>query len=170
MSELLSEVLEYQGKLLKKKGTRKDKEGNEVQWELWHIMFNTGGQYPWKCAVFNGVKGVAPKDMVEGEFYKVVYKTEDYQHPEYGAQKSKTAVLVEQSSKDKQTTGRKEASAPSPVLFNETAWTTFVTSYNEATKGSNDANSMHMLGAYIANQHKDMFTEVIEKCVANFKG
>ncbi len=168
--KLSSETLCYLGKLLKKQGTRKDKEGKEVAWKLWHLNFDVGGQYPWHCSAFDTLspKSVQITDLKEGEYYEIVFKTEEYQHPQYGRQQSKSAVLLKPSSKDKATDPRKHKEQQSSNVSLQ-GFDEFAKEYNEATKGSTDANSMHMLGAYIANTHPDQFKELMEKCKKNFK-
>jgi len=46
-------------------------------------------------------------------------------------------------------------------------WVNFAKEYNEAVKG--EGNSMHMLGAYVANKCNEEFRSIIELCKKNFQ-
>ena len=173
--KLYNEVLMYSGKILKKKGTRKDKEDKEVSWDLWKLSFESGRQYPWTCSSFGTLsdKGVNVADMKEGEFYEVCYKNTEYTHPEHGLVKTKQAVLIKKSSEDKCTKDNiggssQQSSTPEPskkVVPNE--WVNFANEYNEAM--TENGNAMHMLGAYVANKHREMFADIVALCKKHFE-
>ena len=177
-NESFSEVLMYKGKLLKKSGTRQDKEGKDVNWKLWNLMFDAGEnkQYDWKCSCFDPLsdKSIQLADLKEGEYYEVVYNEEAYEHPKYGSQKSKKAYILKESNKDSCTAGligknnnSKDATPSTQTTFKADGWVQFSQGYNRAM--GDKGNAMHMLGAYVANKCVTEFNDIIELCKQNFK-
>lgn len=169
-SQILSVTLPYMGRLFKKKGTS-DK-GKE--WSLFQLNFNKGGQYPWKCTAFVplGPKSINFDDMKEGEEYTVLYVEEAYTHEEYGEQKSKRVVSIQLPQHKDQTTlpATTPTSQPvpsTPSVHSPKDWEKFSEAYNGSSM--ENKNAMHMLGAYVFNNHAEEFKEVIENCKKNFK-
>jgi len=185
--QLFNEILCYNGKILKSKGTRKDKDNNDINWKLWNLTFDSGRSYDWKCSMFGNYdtegkplecKGVHITDMVEGNYYEVVYKVNEYVHKEHGQVKSKQAVLIKESEESKCTKGNSKSnqqeqgsqaqavssSSPKAVPDNFVA---FAKEYKEAVGDVGDA--MHMLGAYVLNKHTEQFSNIIELCKKEFK-
>ena len=177
---LKSETLKYLGKKLapgKNEGV-----GQKGAWKRFTLEFESGGLYSWKCSAFDPMspKGVQPTAMVEGNFYDIVFKEQSYIHPEYGPKMSKSAVLIKEATADKATHPGQRAQSPAPAQaqaapaapltmpFNEDSWAVFESMYGEKTKGSSDANAMHMLGVYVANFAPDYCKAAIEKCRAHF--
>jgi hypothetical protein len=62
----------YIGKDFVKKGTRKDKEGKDVEWKMYKLRFkkNMEDQFPIQMSAFNTVADT----LEEGEYYNVGYK------------------------------------------------------------------------------------------------
>lgn len=167
MSELNTRIELYTGKTLKKQGERTGNNGEVIEWKLWNLLFDVGGNYPWKCGAFNSLsdKGIQIKDLEEGNYYEVVYKENEYNHPQYGAQKSRTVVLIKNSTKEaKEAFDAKQVSVK-PKL-NAVNWADFAAEYNEAVAG--EGNPLHMLGVYVANNHAKDFASIIELCKNNF--
>lgn len=166
---LHSETLKFLGRRLKKEGT--SKEGRE--WKLYKLEFDTGGQYPWGCSAFNSIsdKGVQPKDLEEGKFYKILYKVQSFQS-QYGPQKSKQAVLIQTATEEQATNplAKKQQQQQQQLIQPETVSTdgfdTFAQEYKQ--KMGNQGNAMHMLAAYVVNHHADQFSQVIKKCQGHF--
>lgn len=114
MTELNSEVRKYLGKDLKGQGQKKDKEGKDLTWKLFQLRFeNVDSQYPKTFTSFDTIspKGVQVKDMEEGNYYKVLYKNEEYEN-EYGKQQSRKVVMITLSSEDEYK--RSKSSIPMP--------------------------------------------------------
>ena len=167
---LQHEVLEYLGKTLGSKGTRKDKDGNDVDWKLYKLQFATGGNYPWAVKAFNSLsdKGIQVADLEEGAFYKVVYKITSCNHEKYGLVKSKQAVLIEKSSEAEKTDPLAKKVQPTTTTTSQgmdlSNWEEFVTQYKASMEAAGDkGNPMLMIGVYIANHQKELAAELITK-------
>lgn len=175
--ELFSEHLQYTGKTLKKKG---EKDGHE--WKLWKLNFEVGKQYPWQVSAFGSIgrkSGLKLEDLEEGEFYEVVYKVASYEHATHGTVKTKTAVLLKESSEDKNTAGQLGGNKSSPsspssqsienkiFVISPEEWAQFSSEYLEAM--GDKGNSMHLLGAFVANHYKEQFGQVIGLCKQTFE-
>lgn len=176
--KLMSEVLKYKGKLLKTQGVRKNKETQEdIAWKLWHLLFESGRQYDWKCSCFDSLseKSIQIKDLEEGKFYEIVYKITEYTHETHGLVKSKQAVLIKESNEDSSTekvlghNSNNADPAPSVQTTLKVAdnWVAFANEYNESLKEG--GNAMHMLGAYVFNKLPAEFESIIALCKKNFK-
>lgn len=76
----------YVGKEFVKKGTKKDKEGNEVEWKLYTALFKRSleDQFPVRMSGFNNVVD----ELEEGEYYNVGYNLSE---PKYN-EKAKKAI------------------------------------------------------------------------------
>jgi hypothetical protein len=180
--KLEKQVLCYLGKTLSGQG--KTKEGKE--WTKWKLEFKKG-DYNWKCYAFNSLsaKGVVVKELEEGKYYEVLYKVQEYTHPEYGIIKSKQAVLIKSSEpqysteedyKMKQSTLDESSinlmkEQIKGLFSGELAlkeWDNFVVEYNEAMEGNPKKCEMHMIGTYIVNFHEKQCKQIIDKCNGNF--
>ncbi len=171
--QLMSETLCFLGKTLKRKGTNESGE-----WIVWKLNFQSGMQYDWTCSAFDKIsdKGVQVAEMQEGQFYEVVYKINEFQ-TQYGTQKGKQAVLIKLSSAENSTEEglknkkngsqgeKKEVSSPLAARD----WVNFQKEYNTAMEGKPNKNSIHMLGAYIANKYQDVAGAIITLCKKNFE-
>ena len=167
--KLYSKTHRYLGKDLKRTG-----ESKRGPYKIFQLRFDVGGQYPWKVDAFEPMseKGVQPTAMVEGDFYEVVYKENEYNHPQYGPQKSRQAVLIKQSTEANKSPDVKKAqpeTGTAGTAFSAEKWNAFATEYDKATQGSSDVNAMHMLGAYVANITPNLMPEVISRCKAHFQ-
>lgn len=187
--ELFTEHLKYQGKMLDGEGT-----GPKGPWRKWKLSFDTGKQYPWAVKAFDSLgakSGVKIADMKEGQYYEVIYKKQPYEG-QYGPQIGKTAILIRDSDASKSTAGRsfqKTNFANSNQSNNTTTsgenrsnkestesidttpvdWVKFSSEYNTAMKDKPLASPLHMLGAYVANQHPKQFKTVSSLCKKNFE-
>jgi len=184
--KLFSEHLCYLGKVLKKAGTRKNKETEEeINWKLWGLNFDSGEskQYDWQCSIFGNYdkenkplacKGIHVANMEEGKYYEIVYKWNEYQHQEYGPKKSKQAVLIKESSKEnstQDTLGNKQSTGTEqPKKVAAEGFVEFAKEYKETMeKAGKEASSIHMLGAYVANKHQEQFGDIITLCKKEFE-
>ncbi len=175
--ELFSEHLKYLGKVLDKEGTRKDKEGKDIDWKKWKLNFESGKQYPWQCTAWSSlsIKGVLLKDMEEGKYYEVVYKWNEYQHEEHGLVKSKVAVLLKESEEDNSTVGNIGNKTVTSTVTNTgtkvsaDGFVEFASEYKELMeKEKKEVSVLHMLGAYVANKHQEQFSDIITLCKKEF--
>lgn len=170
-SELHSETLQYLGKTLNGSGTKTD--GNP--WKKWKISFNTGKTYPWQAGAFDSIsdKGVQVKDMIEGDYYEVVYKWTEFQSKEHGKVKSKQAVLIKnaepsQSTQDQLGKAKTENNTTNNNSILEVKnWEVFRVQYNAQMNGET-RDPLHMLGAYINHAYKEECGKIIETVKGDF--
>jgi len=173
--ELMAETLCFKGKTLDKQG--KDKKGED--YKKWKLSFESGGKYDWKCNSFDklSTKGVQVSDLVEGQFYEIVYKINSFVGVN-GLTKSKQAVLIKVSSAEKSTAfNAHNKPTTGKIVITDTQkanraakdWVNFAKEYNEQMKDNPTKSAIHMLGAYVANKDREEFADIITLCKNNFK-
>lgn len=161
-----TQVLRYLGKIFRKKGT-----GKKGAWTMYQLQFASGGNYPWKCTAFDPMsdKGIQLKEMIEGNFYRVFHKIEDYEHPQYGPRKSKTAITIKPATEAEQTNPIASSTRTGTATFDENTWNAFVVEYDTATANSTDTNFFHLLGVYVSNKCPQAVpAEVIRRAKQHF--
>lgn len=184
-SQLESKHAKYTGKMLKKEGTSKDKDGKDKAWKLWELVFDVGGAYPWRCSCFGSLSDKKPEyiqfeDLKEGVYYEVVYSTRDYTN-QYGPQKGRTAVLIKASSEEQAkaqpTTGSVTTTSlsgtthsPQAILnkFSAEEFSSFVKAYDEKMENNPNKSALHLVGAWVVNKAGDANTELINACKNHF--
>lgn len=172
---LQSEVLRYLGKELKKEG--KTEEGRE--WKVFGLNFQSGKQYPHRFSTFDKLSdkngGIQPKDLEEGKWYKIVYKTTTFQS-QYGEKQGKQAVVIYPAEEKDSTEGKTgqqgvkmNAESGTPGRLVSKDWVNFAKEYDELMKDRTDKNALHMLGAWVKNYYKDEAGDLITLCLKHFE-
>jgi len=174
-NQLKNETLRYLGRELPTKNSTGTNQHGE--WKRFKLKFDCGGQYPRTFTCFFPIRSDKsdvhnPEDLVEGNFYRIVFKSEPYTHPEHGKNESRTAVLLCNATEAEKTTFSSggTASAPKPAsIFNQQIWDEFTKAFDEKTKGSTDVNYVQMIGAYVTNCAKTECADLIAAAKKHFE-
>lgn len=167
MSEMLHTDGIYVGEEFVKKG---EKDG--VQWSMWKRSFKPSMDSQKKFG-FTWFKKEKVADIVldPGESYIIDYYESEYQHPQYGMQKSKKAVSF---TKGKLTPEQKAASikqqpqkspAPAkPATLDMSKFDEFVQLYKEFESPAK--SEIHMVGMYLLTYFNADYKALYDKCKA----
>ena len=172
---LENETLKYLGKTLKSEGQKKD----GTPWKSFKLHFQSSGQYPFTCGAFDKIsdKGVQVSQLVEGQYYTIVYKRTHFDS-QYGPKVGREAVLIKTATPEQSTENRPRQVSPVPSgpavpitgvgRLVAKDWVNFAAEYDTATKDNPARNSLHMLGAYIANKYDNECNDLIVLCKKHF--
>ena len=175
----MSPPMMYIGRELKKQGKNTGNDGQEREWKVFKLRFDSGEQYAFNCSAFDRISdlGVQPGEMVEGNFYQVLYSVSEFEiksGPKKGQKgKGKQAIRINKAATP--AVGALPGQAPAaatPVsvpAFSKEKWDQFSKEYDELTAGAADVTPYHMLGVWVLNNAREQFREVIVACKEHFK-
>ena len=168
----------FMGKVIGSEGGPK-KDGS--YWRLWKLSFKASeeSEHPYMVSKFQNGKKEGDKiiyddmkEMKEGEWYHLHCRIQPYTN-EHGEQKGKTLWKFEEGQKEiPETPIKKEPEGPAvaeETVHDEIDWEDFVKQYDAQSKGATFKHPKHMMGAFVANYHKEQFKELYDKCHAHFK-